>query len=39
MSMTGISRRVVAEPVKAPAKREESKRREPLNAPQPVART
>jgi len=39
MSMTGISRRVIAEPVKVLAKREEPTRREPLNTPQPVART
>jgi hypothetical protein len=37
MSMTGISRRVVAEPIKAPAPREEqAPRREPA---QPAAKT
>jgi hypothetical protein len=40
MSMTGISRRVVAEPVKVPTPREEpAPRREPVQPPQAVAKT
>jgi hypothetical protein len=39
MSMTGDSRRVVAEPVKPPAQRDQPKRREPVDKPQPLART
>jgi hypothetical protein len=38
MSMTGISRRVVAEPVVVPKHLQEPKR-EPVQPPQPVART
>jgi hypothetical protein len=40
MSMTGISRRVVAVPVKAPAKREDpAPRRKPDKQPKPAAKT
>jgi hypothetical protein len=40
MSMIGISRRVVAVPVKAPAKREEpAPSREPDKQPTPAAKT
>ncbi|HET8758562.1 MAG TPA: hypothetical protein VFM58_21255 [Solirubrobacteraceae bacterium] len=39
MSMTGVSRRVVAEPVKAPTTREEpAPRREPTKQPEPAAK-
>jgi len=40
MSMFGISRRVVAEPVKAPTPREEpAPRREPVQQPQAASKT
>jgi hypothetical protein len=40
MSMIGISRRVVAEPIQVPTPSEEpAPRREPAEPPQPVART